>query len=146
MAGKCQKAREGKIVADRKPNYGFSFTADKNSLLIHEEQMAVVRRIFEMVGPEAKTINATGLALSREGVPTASGARAWSAQSVRAYLLDDAYNSTLTRRSESWSRPTSCAASTISASTACGGSTGGNTRRTVEPAKRSASGARGVSG
>jgi site-specific DNA recombinase len=91
MAGKCQKAREGKIVAGRKPKYGFSFTAGKNSLLVDEEQMAVVRRIFEMVGPGAKTINATGLTLSREGVPTAGGARAWSAQSVRAYLLDDAY-------------------------------------------------------
>ncbi len=53
--------------------------------------MAVVRRIFEMVGPEAKTINATALTLSREGVPTAGGARAWSAQAVRAHLLDDAY-------------------------------------------------------
>jgi site-specific DNA recombinase len=91
MAGKCQKAREGKIVAGRKPKYGFSFTADKDSLLVDEEQMAVVRRIFEMVGPEAKTINATRLALNREGVPTASGARAWSAQAVRANLLDDAY-------------------------------------------------------
>ena len=80
-----------KIVAGRKPKYGFSFTADKNSLLVDEEQMAVVRRIFEMVGPEGKTINATQLALSREGVPTASVARTWSAQAVRAYLLDDAY-------------------------------------------------------
>src|SRR3712207_1126522 len=91
MAGKCQMAREGKIVAGRKPKYGFSFTADKDSLLMDEEQMAVVRRIFEMVGPEAKTINATRLALNREGVPTASGARAWSAQAVRANLLDGAY-------------------------------------------------------
>jgi hypothetical protein len=31
----------------------------------------VVRRIFEMIGPEGKTINATRLALSRQGVPTA---------------------------------------------------------------------------
>jgi hypothetical protein len=91
MAGKCQKAREGKIVAGRKPKYGFSFTADKDSLLVDEKQMAVVQRIFEMVGPEAKTINATRLALNREGVPTASGARAWSAQAVRAHLLDNAY-------------------------------------------------------
>jgi site-specific DNA recombinase len=84
MAGKCQKAREGKIVAGRKPKYGFSFTADKVSLLVDEKQMAVVRRIFEMVGPEAKTINATRLALIREGVPTASGARLVSSSGARA--------------------------------------------------------------
>jgi site-specific DNA recombinase len=60
-------------------------------LLVNEEQITVVRRIFKMVGPEGRTINATRLALSRQGVPTARGARSWSAQAIRDYILDDAY-------------------------------------------------------
>jgi site-specific DNA recombinase len=59
--------------------------------LVNEEQMTVVRRIFEMVGPEGKTINATRLALSRQGIPTARGARTWSAQATRDCILDDSY-------------------------------------------------------
>ena len=89
--GKLQKTREGKIVAGCRPKYGFVFTPEKDGLLVNEAQMSVVRRIFEMVGPEGKTINATRLALTREGVPTARGARGWSAQAIRDYVLDDAY-------------------------------------------------------
>ncbi len=59
--------------------------------MINEEQMIVVRRIFELVGPEGKTINAARLALTRQGVPTARGARSWSAQAIRDCILDDAY-------------------------------------------------------
>jgi hypothetical protein len=51
----------------------------------------VVRTIFKMVGPQGKTINATLLALSLQGVPTARGVRSWSAQAIRDYILDDAY-------------------------------------------------------
>jgi site-specific DNA recombinase len=91
IRGKLEKAREGKIVASCRPKYGFAFTPEKEALLVNEGQITVVRRIFEMVGPEGKTINATRLALSRQGVPTARGARSWSAQAIRDYILDDAY-------------------------------------------------------
>jgi site-specific DNA recombinase len=91
IRGKLEKAREGKIVASCRPKYGFAFTSEKDALLVNEEQITVVRRIFQMVGPEGRTINATRLALSRQGVPTARGARSWSAQAIRDYILDDAY-------------------------------------------------------
>jgi Recombinase len=91
IRGKIEKAREGKIVASCRPKYGFAFTPERDALLVNEEQIAVVRRIFEMVGPGGKTINATRLALSRQRVPTARGARSWSTQAIRDYILDDAY-------------------------------------------------------
>jgi site-specific DNA recombinase len=91
IRGKLEKAREGKIVASCRPKYGFAFTPERDALLVNEEQITVVRRIFKMVGPEGRTINATRLALSRQGVPTARGARSWSAQAIRDYILDDAY-------------------------------------------------------
>jgi site-specific DNA recombinase len=75
IRGKLEKAREGKIVTSCRPKYGFAFTPERDALLVNGEQITVVRRIFKMVGLEGRTINATRLALSRQGVPTARGAR-----------------------------------------------------------------------
>src|SRR5215211_6892218 len=47
--GKLQKAREGKILAARRPKYGFKLNAMRDGYEIEEEDMRVVRRIFERV-------------------------------------------------------------------------------------------------
>src|SRR3712207_3882991 len=44
--GKRRKAKEGKIVAGPRPNYGFRFNEQRDVYLVDEEEMAVVRRIF----------------------------------------------------------------------------------------------------
>ena len=44
--GKRRKAREGKIVAGPRPNYGFRFNEERDGYLIDEEMMALIRRIF----------------------------------------------------------------------------------------------------
>jgi site-specific DNA recombinase len=44
--GKRRKAREGKIVAGPRPNYGFRFNEERDGHLIDEEMMALIRRIF----------------------------------------------------------------------------------------------------
>ena len=50
--GKLRKAREGKIMAVRRTKYGFKLNAARDGLLVDEEKMQVVRRIFHMVGVE----------------------------------------------------------------------------------------------
>src|SRR5688500_12183178 len=44
--GKRRKAKEGKIVAGPRPNFGFRFNEERDGYLIDEERIAVIRRIF----------------------------------------------------------------------------------------------------
>ena len=89
--GKRRKAREGKVVAGPRPNYGFRFNEKRDGYLVDEDKMIVVKRIFRMVGAEGMTLNATRRALEREGIPTSRGRRAWSRQYLRDCIYDDAY-------------------------------------------------------
>lgn len=45
--GKYAKARTGKVLAGGKPTYGYHFSEDRNSLVEHPEELAVLRRMFE---------------------------------------------------------------------------------------------------
>src|SRR4028118_1946088 len=47
--GKMRKAREGKVVAGALPNFGFKYNVSRDSYIVDEETMPVVRRIFHMV-------------------------------------------------------------------------------------------------
>jgi hypothetical protein len=89
--GKRRKAREGKVVAGPRPNYGFRFNENRDGYLVDEDKMVLVRRIFRMVGAEGMTLNATRCALEKEGIPTPSGRRVWSRQYLRDCIYDDAY-------------------------------------------------------
>src|SRR3712207_1792339 len=56
--GMLRKAREGRVVATRRTKYGFQLNTSRDGLLVDEEKMDVVRRIFHMVGVEGFTLNA----------------------------------------------------------------------------------------
>src|SRR3712207_1118978 len=64
--GKLQKAREGTVLAGRRPKYGFKVSATRDGYEVDEENMRVVRRIFEMVGVECRPLHAVRRALERE--------------------------------------------------------------------------------
>src|ERR671915_468035 len=90
--GKLQKAREGKVLAVHRPPYGFRYNDARDNYLVDAERMAVVRRIFRMVGVEGYTMNATRLAFNREGVRPPSG-EFWSPKYIREAIKDDVYRS-----------------------------------------------------
>src|ERR671932_641062 len=46
--GKLRKAREGKLIANSTPNYGFRFNASRDGYEVDEDAMRIVRRIFHM--------------------------------------------------------------------------------------------------
>src|ERR687898_394517 len=71
--GKRRKAREGKIVAGPRPNYGFRFNEERDGYLIDEEKMAVARRVFRMMGLEGMALNRVRNTLEGEGTRTSSG-------------------------------------------------------------------------
>jgi site-specific DNA recombinase len=90
--GKLQKAREGKVLAGHRPPYGFRYNDARDNYLVDAERMAVMERIFRMVGVEGYTMNATRMALNREGVRPPSG-EFWSPKFVRETIKDDVYRS-----------------------------------------------------
>src|SRR5215204_4003352 len=47
--GKLQRAREGKIMAGHRVKYGFKLNETRDGLLVDEDKMVNVRRIFRMV-------------------------------------------------------------------------------------------------
>jgi len=90
--GKLRKAREGKVLAVHRPPYGFRYNEARDNYLVDAERMAVMERIFRMVGVEGYTMNATRLAFNREGVRPPSG-EFWSPKYVREAIKDDVYRS-----------------------------------------------------
>ena len=55
--GLLRKAKEGKLIAGPVPNYGFRYNQTRDGYLVDEERIAVVRRIFRMVGVEGMPLH-----------------------------------------------------------------------------------------
>jgi site-specific DNA recombinase len=91
--GKLQKAREGKVVAGPRPPYGFRYNDARDNYTVDAEKMAIIERIFRMVGAEGQTMNAVRMAFNREGVQPPSGGRFWSPKYIREAIKDDVYRS-----------------------------------------------------
>jgi site-specific DNA recombinase len=67
-AGRREKARQGKVIAGRLPDYGFRFGTDRESYEVVEEEMTVVRRIFSELA-SGTSVNGVCTALDAAGVP-----------------------------------------------------------------------------
>src|SRR5919205_608651 len=50
--GMLRKAREGKVLAGRHPDYGFRYNETRDNYVVDEEKMRVVKRVFFLVGVE----------------------------------------------------------------------------------------------
>jgi len=95
--GKMRKARQGEIIANRQPLYGFRFTENRKGYEVDPETMSLVRRIFEMVAGGA-TLFSVKKILDREGIPTPStgqstrgDGRFWSQAFLKKCVTHDAY-------------------------------------------------------
>src|ERR687892_2767136 len=89
--GKLRKAREGKIICGHTPGYGFRYNELRDGYEVEPRNMAVVRRIFGLIGGGGESLYGTARALEREGVPSPSGNRVWAKPTIRGFVLDDAY-------------------------------------------------------
>lgn len=98
--GKRKKAREGKLIAGHSPNYGFRYNEARDGYEVDEEQMAVVQRIFEIVGVRKMSMWSVKRTLDREGVPTPptprkkkhpEEGRQWSKRFIRDVIEADVY-------------------------------------------------------
>jgi site-specific DNA recombinase len=95
--GKLRKAREGKVIAGRMAGYGraafgFRYNDSRDALVVDEERILIVKRMFHMAGLEGSPVYAIKRALDADGVPTPTGKKSsWDAQLIRRYLLSDLY-------------------------------------------------------
>ena len=90
--GKLRKARQGKIIAGRRANYGFKFNRARDGYEVDENTMPLVRRIFRMAGVEGMSVNGIKRALDAEGVPTPSGRKYWHWRAIQSFIMDDVYS------------------------------------------------------
>src|SRR5215216_6017365 len=89
--GRLKKAREGKIIATDKPNYGFRYNEAGDTYVVDEERIITVRRIFRMIGAERVAIHSVKKILEREGIPTPRGGQYWDKKLIREIVLNDVY-------------------------------------------------------
>lgn len=88
--GKHRKLRQGKLVAGYSPGYGYRYTAARDALVVDEEQMRTVRRIFEMVA-RGESFYAVIKTFEREGVRSPKGQERWNRPTLRNLILSDLY-------------------------------------------------------
>src|SRR5215208_1073807 len=89
--GKLRKAREGKVICGHTPGYGFRYNEPRDGYEVEPRNMAVVRRIFGLIGGGGESLYGTARALEREGVPSPSGNRVWAKPTIKGIVQDDAY-------------------------------------------------------
>ena len=87
--GKLRRAREGKVIPTRSPDYGFEYNDARDNYVVNEEQMRVIRRIFREVGPEGKTMYAVKAAFDKERVAPPLEGRFWSLKYIHVCINDD---------------------------------------------------------
>ena len=89
--GKRSKAKQGKLIASPQSDYGFRYNETRDGYEVDELRMALVRRVFRMVGVEGMTLNAVGARLQAEGMPAPRGGRTWNRPTLRKFILSDVY-------------------------------------------------------
>lgn len=89
--GKLRKAREGKVVAAKRPHYGYRYSASRDAYEVEEADMPTVARIFRMVGVEGAAIRGVKRVFEREGLPTPDGKRHRGQFFIREAIRDDIY-------------------------------------------------------
>jgi site-specific DNA recombinase len=89
--GKRSKAKQGKLVGSPQSDYGFRYNGARDGYEVDELRMALVRRVFRMVGVEGMSLNAVGKRLETEGIPTPRGGRIWNRPTLRKFILSDVY-------------------------------------------------------
>jgi site-specific DNA recombinase len=89
--GKLRKAREGKIIAGTRINFGFEYTDQRNAYAVREAHMSTVRRVFRMVAVEGASLYRVKKTLEQEAFTPPKGGRYWNKKTLRQMILDDVY-------------------------------------------------------
>jgi site-specific DNA recombinase len=93
--GKLHRARAGSVAVLSTAPYGYRYIPKQDGMPARYDLMAheatVVREVFRLYGEDGHSLNAVARELSRQGIPTASGKRPWTASALRYMLRNPAY-------------------------------------------------------
>jgi site-specific DNA recombinase len=89
--GKRSKAKQGKLVACPQSDYGFRYNDARDGYEVDELKMAIIRRIFRMVGVEGMSLNAVASGLEADGIPSPRGNRFWNRPGLQRLIMSDVY-------------------------------------------------------
>jgi DNA invertase Pin-like site-specific DNA recombinase len=89
--GKLERARRGQILPTKTPKFGFKYDENRTNYVPNEPEMALIRRIFRLVGAEKKPLWAVKKAFEREGVASPAGNRHWDPSFIKKVVTDDVY-------------------------------------------------------
>jgi hypothetical protein len=78
-------------MAGPRVKYGFKLNATRDGLLVDEDKMQIVRRIFRMVGSDGHSMSAVYRTFERERIPTPGGGKRWDRAFFRLAIMDDVY-------------------------------------------------------
>ncbi len=126
--GKLQKARQGKVVAGPRPNFGFKYNASRDNYVVDEEQMRIIKRIFREVGVRDEPCTPSRRHSTGKVCRPRRGGRFWSLKYIRDRINDNVYRPTRLRRSQPWLNQEWRPSSTLPRATGCGSSTDADTK------------------
>jgi site-specific DNA recombinase len=89
--GRRRRAQEGKLIPGRYPKYGFRRDEAGYGYEVDAERMALVHRVFHMIGEQGASLRSVAKTLDREGVPTPGGGKFWDRSVLKSWIMDDAY-------------------------------------------------------
>nr|MBA2713785.1 recombinase family protein [Rubrobacteraceae bacterium] len=95
--GRLNKARDGRLIPYTWPHYGFRFVTRyvgnrrERYYEVDPEQMAVVRRIHEMIALEGRSLHGVADELERLDIRTARGGKRWDMRVVKTCITEDVY-------------------------------------------------------
>jgi site-specific DNA recombinase len=90
VAGRMQKAREGKLIRIHTPIFGFEYTENGCGFVVVEHKMAIVERVIESIANGA-TLHNVKRGMEKDGIPAPAGGSFWNGGTIREIVREDAY-------------------------------------------------------
>jgi site-specific DNA recombinase len=78
-------------VASPQSDYGFRYNDARDGYEVDPPKMALIQRIFRMVGVEGLSMNGVARRLEAEGIPSPGGKRFWNRPGLRKLIMSDVY-------------------------------------------------------
>ena len=88
--GRIRKAREGKLLPSPQPPLGFRYNAAGDGLVVHDPEMLIVRKVFEMAAA-GLGLRAIQARLYSAGTPTRKGNPVWGHGMIRRMVSSDVF-------------------------------------------------------
>jgi len=88
--GRIRKAREGKLLPSPQPPFGFRYNAAGDGLIVHEPEILIVKKVFEMAA-SGLGLRAIQNRLYSAGMVTRKGNSVWHHRMLRRMVSSDIY-------------------------------------------------------